>query len=59
MSVHLQYWWARMAKRIEAMQVKNGEALIGDKIFIRVKNGVYIIPANGSYIRFISNNWYS
>jgi hypothetical protein len=32
---------------------------IGDKSFLRFKKGVYIIPDDGSYIRYISNQWYN
>lgn len=29
-----------------------------DKVFIEAKNGTYILPKDGSYIRYISNSWY-
>jgi hypothetical protein len=29
-----------------------------DKAFIEAKNGTYILPKDGSYIRYISNSWY-
>jgi hypothetical protein len=53
---YLQFWYAR--------QVKKGIQPINDKIFLPVKRsetanpGVVIVPADGSYIRFIANTWY-
>jgi hypothetical protein len=35
-----------------------GWTRIGDKFFVAMKNGVLIIPADGSYIRFIANSFY-
>lgn len=32
---------------------------IGDIAYLSTKYGVYILPKDGSYVRFISNNWYS
>lgn len=29
-----------------------------DKLFICAKNGTYILPKDGSYVRFISNTWF-
>lgn len=29
-----------------------------DKAHVYVKNGTYILPKDGSYIRYISNSWY-
>lgn len=32
---------------------------IEDIAYLSTKDGVYILPKDGSYVRFISNKWYS
>lgn len=27
-------------------------------LYLRVKNGVYVLPKDGTYIRFVNNSWY-
>lgn len=33
--------------------------IIGKTVYLNSLKGVYILPKDGSYVRFISNNWYS
>jgi hypothetical protein len=46
------------AAEIAGAQKTARVALYPDKIFVSVKKGVYIIPADNSYLRFVGNSWY-
>lgn len=41
-----------------AITSRTNTTRIDDKLFIHAKKGVYILPKDGSYVRFISNSWY-
>lgn len=60
MTQEVKKWFRTIARLIEENPglFAHRWMIIGDVLFDETNEGVYIIPRDGSYVRFIRDSWY-